>query len=237
MGRKIRFHWILAFIFTVSAAGIRADAPSDGLFKKAEEYFFQKKYEMAEKLLQQVAEAEKNPLAYSYLGDISLLHRQYQEAIRYYNLALQNSSKPGNEYFRLGQVYLELRKGDEALNNFLQAYNNDPTNKPSLYEIGYVYLMYKRDKHKTIEYWKRFLAEAPQDYQYEQIKKAIAMLEDEKCEIPAENSGISMEEVLLNCGHIIKPSEATTKDRKAGSEGIRTSNPKGDLIDDAPDGF
>ncbi|MDH4200468.1 MAG: tetratricopeptide repeat protein [Spirochaetia bacterium] len=225
-------------LFICLSGALFAQAESNDGFKKAEQYFFQKKYEIAEEMLIQVI--QKNPShtkAYSYLGDINLFYRRYDNAIKYYNQAKTVSSKPGQEYFRLGQVYLELKKPEEALDNFLSAYSLDPSFKPSLYEAGYVYLVYKRDKLKTIEYWKKFINEAPMDAQYQQVKKAIAMLEDANCTIPPENSGISIEEVLMNCGSIITPEFGKTHDAGAGVEKEKTNNDTEGLLNDTPNGF
>jgi len=229
---------VLLLYLIVLCFGIPAQDNSDDLFKQGEQYFFQKKYEIAEQTLLRVVEkTPAHPKAYSYLGDISLFTRRYNNALKYYNLAREVSSRPGYEYFRIGQIYLELKNADEALNSFLSAYSVDPSFKPSLYQAGYTYLIYKRDKYKTIEYWKKFIAEAPQDSQYEQVKKAIALLEDSSCVLPAEESGISMDEALMNCGNLVKPDFAKTQDSGAGSEKQKTNNDTEGLLNDAPNGF
>ena len=232
--------WILIILtgLSVDVPGAVAQDNTNELFKQGEQYFFQKKYEIAEQTLLRVIDKEPaHAKAYSYLGDINLFNRRYNNALKYYNLAKEVSAKPGYEYFRIGQIYLELKNSEEGLNSFLSAYNLDPSFKPSLYQIGYVYLIYKRDKFKTIEYWKKFIAEAPNDPQYEQVKKAIAMLEDSSCVIPPEQSGISMEETLMNCGNIVNPDFTKTHDTGAGSEKEKTNNDTEGLLNDAPNGF
>jgi tetratricopeptide (TPR) repeat protein len=137
----------------------------------------------------------------------------------------------------MGQVYLELKNPDEALRFFQSSYSVDPAIKPSLYQMGYIYLIFKRDKFKTIEFWKKFIAESPGDYQYEQVRKAIALLEDSSCEIPPEDSGIGMEEILMNCGNLVKPDFAKTHDSGAGSEKEKINNDTEGLLNDTPNGF
>ena len=208
------------------------------MFKTGEQYFFQKKYEIAEQtLLKVITENTNHPKAYSYLGDINLFNKRYASAQKYYNRAKDLSPKPGYEYFRLGQISLELINSNEALDYFLSAYSNDTNFKPSLYQIGYVYLVHKRDKAKTIEYWKKFITEAPNDIQYEEVKKAIALLEDSSCVLPPEESGISMDEVLMNCGNLVTPDFAKTQDQGAGVEKEKTNNDTEGLLNEAPDGF
>jgi tetratricopeptide (TPR) repeat protein len=57
----------------------------DELFLKAQKYFFQKKFEMAELLLQEVIKSNpENALAYSYLGDILLKKQLYDGALNLY---------------------------------------------------------------------------------------------------------------------------------------------------------
>jgi len=235
--KKTAILLIFASITTVLFSQEGREGAED-LFKKGEAYFFQKKYEIAERTLINVIQSRPDhPKAFSYLGDISLFNRRYNDAVKYFNIAKEVSARPGYEYFRLGQTYIELKRYDAALGNFQSAYSLDPSYKPSLYQIGYVYLMFKRDKYKTIEYWKKFIAEAPGDYQYESVKRAIAMLEDSSCIIPPETSGISMEEVLMNCGQLVQPDFAKTRDSGAGLEKEKTNNDTEGLLNDVPDGF
>jgi len=231
-------YYIHIFLLAMFGAALFAQENADDLFKQGEQYFFQKKYDISEQTLLKVIDKNpSHPKAYSYLGDINLFNRRYANALKYYNIAKDVSARPGYEFFRMGQIYLELKNPNDGLGNFLQAYSIDPAFKPSLFQIGYVYLMYKRDKPKTIEYWKRFITEAPNDNQYEQVKKAIAMLEDGSCIIPPEESGISMEETLLNCGNIVNPEFGKTQDKAAGAEKEKTNNDTEGLLNDAPNGF
>lgn len=233
MRRSKAFLYILIFNTILFA-----QESADELFKQGEQYFFQRKYEIAEETLLKVVNSNPaHPKAFSYLGDINLFSKRYNNALKYYNTAKEVSAKPGYEHFRIGQIYLEFKNSNEALNSFLSAYSVDPAFKPSLYQIGYVYLMYKRDKYKTIEYWKKFITEAPGDFQYEQVKKAIALLEDASCVLPPEESGISMAEILMNCGNLVNPDFAKTHDSGAGSEKEKTNNETEGLLNDAPDGF
>ncbi|RPI93119.1 MAG: tetratricopeptide repeat protein [Spirochaetales bacterium] len=80
-------------------------AEDDG-FKKATAYFYERKFEMAEILLQE--ELKKNPenrLAYSYLGDIFFYKKRMDGAMELYKKALELDPKGAEEYFRLGQIH------------------------------------------------------------------------------------------------------------------------------------
>jgi len=204
-------------------------------FKKAEIYFFQNKYGASKQLLLQVIKTSpSHPKAFSYLGDISLVSEQYDEALQYYQIAKDLSANPGMEFFRMGQIYIKLKKPDEAIKAFQTAVELNSSLKQSYFQVGYVWLVLKREKQHTIEYWQKYLDIAPQDPQYEDIKRAIALLSEEDFVIPDIGSDVSLEEALMLGGKTIEAERANAKDKTAGNEKEKTSNRTEGLLDKAP---
>lgn len=203
----------------------------DPVFAKAERYFFQKKYEVARQYLIKVTQKHPDhPKAFSYLGDIALITGRHEEALQYYKIAGEVSANRDKEFFRIGQVYIKMEKADQALDSFHRAYSLNPGLKQALYQTGYVYLVFKRDKYKTIEYWKQFLKEAPNDAQYEKIKKVIALLEQDDFQLPPPGSDIPLEEAL-RLGETVEANRAKTRDQGAGHENEKTRNETEGLLD------
>ncbi len=201
-------------------------------FQAAEKYFYQKQYGAAKKELLAVIQSNPNhPKAYSYLGDIALTLGDYQEALRYYEAAKKVSATPDKEYFRIGQVYIEMEQADQAIDSFGKAYTLNPSLKPALYQKGYVYLVFKRDKALTVQYWKQFLAESPNDPQYENIRKVIALLEDENFVLPPAGSDVSLEEALRLGGKTLEADGADNEDQSAGHEDEKTRTDTEGLLD------
>ncbi|MDA3900512.1 MAG: tetratricopeptide repeat protein [Spirochaetes bacterium] len=200
-------------------------------FKKGMSYFFQKKFEMAEYLLQEeLKENPENYFAYSYLGDIFLLKKRYDEAITLYKRALDLRPDFAENHFRLGQAYYYKRIGNLAISHFTEAYHLNPQIKYSHYHIGLTNLMILRDKGKTISSWLFYLSIAPEDPQYEKIRRAIELLKDPSFVIPPVGSDISLEEALHLGGSVLSKTERSdTSDKGAGHEAKKTVDHTADI--------
>ena len=218
-----------ALIFTVNPASViypqQNDDPAAVTFKKAQKYFFQRKFEMAELLLQE--SLKKNPenyLAYSYLGDIFLNKKRYDGAIQLYKKAMD--LKPGNaeNYFRLGQIYYYKKMGNPSVENYRKSLELDESMKFSYYQMGLSYLMLLRDKDNTIKNWEIYLVKAPEDPQYEKIRRVVELLKDPNFIIPPEGSEISIEEALHLGGSVLKNTERDATRQKADHEKRKTKN-------------
>ncbi|HOK01919.1 MAG TPA: tetratricopeptide repeat protein [Spirochaetota bacterium] len=216
------------------ALPLPAISKEDEQFLKAQKYFFQKKFEMAELLLQEVIKSNpENALAYSYLGDIYLKKQLYDGALNLYKKAVDLD--PGNalNHFRMGQVYYFKKMGHEALESYHKALELDSKLKITYYQIGLTYLMLLRDKEKTVENWEIYIKEVPEDPQYESIKRVIALLKDPDFKIPPADSEISIEEALLLGGATLDKKERETENRKAEHESKKSKKTLEDIyIDD-----
>ncbi len=141
-----------------------------------------------------------------------------------YKKAIDIDPYIAENYFRLGQVYYYKKLGNLAIENFKKSVETDSTLKYAYYHIGLSYLMLERDKMNTIKYWEKYLSVAPEDPQYESIRRVIELLKDPNFSIPPKGSEISIEEALLLGGSTLKKIERVAKDKQAGHEIKKTKD-------------
>ena len=216
----------------LSAQNGSDQAKEDG-FKKASKYFFQRKYDMAELLLQE--ELKRNPengLAYSYLGDIFLQKKQYDAALALYQKAVELKKDTSEDYFRMGQIYYYKQLPDLAIQNFKKAVEQNPKLTFAHYQIGLVHLMLRREKRDVIASWETYLRLAPEDPQYEKIRRAIEILRNPNFDLPPAGSDVSIEEALHLGGAVLQKTEVKAEDKTAGDEKMKTVNKTEDIYRD-----
>ena len=224
----------LILILGTAAAAAAQTQQNEYTFQKATTYFFQKKFEMAELLLQEVIKKDpENETAYSYLGDIYLKKNQYDGALNLYNRALEINPNSAENYFRIGQIYYYKKIGNVSLENYDRALALDPKLKIVYYHKGLTTLMLLRDKERTIQYWQTYIDLAPEDPQYESIKRVIELLKDPNFKIPPEGSDISIEEALLLGGATLENKDREAENKKADHENKKSNDKIEDIyLDD-----
>ena len=216
--------FIFLYIFMTVEILPQAEKQED-TFQKATAYFFQKKFEMAELLLQEVIKNDpENADAYSYLGDIYLIKNQFDGALNLYNKSLELKPGSAENYFRIGQIYYRKKVGNVSLENYDKALQLDPGLNIVYYHKGLTSLMLLRDKDSTIQYWERYISLAPEDPQYDNIKRVIALLRDPNFRIPPEGSDVSIEEALLLGGATLDTLERQSENKKADHEKKKSSD-------------
>lgn len=210
-----------------------AEKEPETRFKKATRYFFQKKFEMAELLLrEELKENPENQAAYSYLGDIMLGKNQYDAAIELYKRSLDLNPANAEDEFRLGQTYYAKSLGNVAVNHYKNAVRINPNLKYAHFQMGLAYLMLLREKDSTIRSWETYLQLAPEDPQYEKIRRAIEILKDPNFRLPPPGSDIPIEEVLHLGGEVLKKSERVDTTKTAGHEDKKTVKKVEDIYRD-----
>ena len=226
------FFYLNILFFSLTSL-LAANETEDKTFQKAEKLFFEMKFKNARALLKSVLNKKPNhPKASSLLGDIYLFQKAYRKAIRQYKRSVEISSEPSIDYFRIGQAFLELEQFKEAKLYFQKAYEINTNIKTALFQIGYIALFYERDKKQTIRYWERFIQEAPNDQQYNKVKKAIELLKDTSFKVPPLGSDISLQEALLFGANAFKTQLSKTEDEKAGNARSKTNNKTKELLED-----
>ncbi len=228
----IRKILILEFLFlsvSVYSQDTRTQS-KDELFQKAAANYFKRNFVTAEPLLQRVIEENPgNSLAYSYLGDIYLVKKRYNDALDSYKKSFELDPRSGENCFRIGQVFYYKKNGLQSIEYFKKAIEISPNLKFAHYHIGLVYLMLMRDKNNTIENWEHYLKIAPDDPQYDKIKRAITLLKDPNFVIPPAGSDITIEEALLLGGLSIDKVNHKSTDQTEGHESKKTKRKLEDL--------
>lgn len=224
----MRISVIIFFLFSFSALYGQKDD-----FKRARQFFFEKKYQTASDLLKKViSEKPDHAVAASLLGDSYLFQGKYELAIQYYRRAVELTEKPAKEKYRIGQAYIGLEKGKEAYRSFKEAVEIDPWLKQAYFQMGYVQLVFFRNKDSVISHWQKFIEIAPDDVQYEKIKRILKMLRNPDFKLPPAGSDVSLEESLRLGGKVIEVEDVELKDKQAGHEKTRINNQTEGLIED-----
>jgi tetratricopeptide (TPR) repeat protein len=224
---------LLAFLCALPSPLLSQEPSDNDLFRKATTYFFQKKFDMAESLLQQVVEREpENAAAFSYLGDIFLIKQRYDGALDLYTRSIGLNPDAGENYFRVGQIYYYKKDGAQALSYFNKAIEKDTQLKFAYYHAGLTCLILMRDKEGTIRNWETYIGLAPDDPQYDRIKRAIELLKDPSFVLPPPGSDISIEEALLLGGMTIDRMNHRSTDQEAGHESKKTKRKLEDIYRD-----
>jgi tetratricopeptide (TPR) repeat protein len=238
MKKIIQTVFIAGFIIiiaslTFSLAQITAGSKESDTFKKARSYYFGGKYEMAELLLQEeLRQNPENGVAYAYLGDIFLQKKQLDGALSLYKKAVELSSNNAENYYSIAAVYYYKQLPDLSIEYYKKALSTDANLKKSYYQIGLTYLMLVRDKQNTITNWETYLRLAPEDPQYEKIRRVIELLRDPNFELPPPGSDISIEEALHLGGSVLQKGDVKGDDKTAGHEGKKTVNKSEDVFRD-----
>jgi tetratricopeptide (TPR) repeat protein len=234
---KVMKQFITAIFFAclcvLPSPSFTQEEGTDEMFQKAADYFFQKKFDMAESLLERII--EKNPdhaTAYSYLGDIYLIKKRYDGALELYQKSVQLKPEAGENYFRIGQIYYYKKDGRQAVDFFKKAIEVDPQLKFAHYHVGLAYLMLLRDKANTIENWEAYVKIAEDDPQYDRIKRAIELLRDPNFVIPPIGSETTIEEALMLGGLSIDKTIHKSTDQEAGHESKKTKKKLEDIYMD-----
>jgi tetratricopeptide (TPR) repeat protein len=235
MKNKNIFLYILLVCIAVSPFPVLSqEEGEEEQLRKATGYFFQKKFDMAESLLQQII--DKNPdnaQACAYLGDIFLIKKRYDGALDLYEKSIRINPDAGDNYFRIGQIYYYKRDGKQAVEYFKKAIEKDTQLRFAYYHIGLTYLMLLRDKANTITNWESYIQIAQDDPQYDRIKRAIELLRDPNFVIPPPGSDITIEEALMLGGMSIDKTIHKTTDKEAGHELKKTKRKLEDIyLDD-----
>ena len=189
------FAVILCLICQTDA--VKAPESESAAFEKGQKYFYQKKFEMAEVMFLEALKTDpENDLTYSYLGDLALAKKRYDDAFGYYLKSLELRPESAENNFRIAQTYYYKANGEKAIEHFLKTYSLDNSMKFALYHTGLTYLMLNRDKENAVKYWEEYISLAGDDPQRANIERVIELLKNPDFVIPAPESGISVEEAL-----------------------------------------
>ena len=158
------------------------------MMHRAEDHYFQKRYNVALRLFQLVIKKDpENPLAYRYAGDIFLIKNQLQEAKEHFSTARELSPQPQEEWLRLAQAHILANEGPQAIQALQTALKIKPDMHLCRFYLGLTYFKLFRDKLNTIKQWeiyeKHIFGEEKR-----KIQRALAILRKKNYSFPNENS-------------------------------------------------
>ena len=137
-----------------------------------------------------------SPLAWYEKACIAIFNKQYDEAIKYFNIALELDPNYAEAYCGLGFIYAEGKQDyEEAVKYYSKAIELDPNHALAYYGLGDVYKDGKKDYEKAIKYYK-IAIESMVDYEHAYRKLGIvyAELKDTKKAIECLNEALRIRE-------------------------------------------
>jgi len=131
---------------------------------------------MAELKAQIEANAGK-PGPYIQAGNLLFDHERFDEAVRYYEKALELEPENADLLTDAGICYRQLKQPDKAVSYFRRARKADPGHPNSALNLGIVLLHDLGDKKAALEAWREYLALNPQGPRADMIRRVVAQIE------------------------------------------------------------
>ncbi len=131
------------------------------LREKADELFRKGKYEEALNIYSKI---EMDDVTANNIGVCLVKLGKYDEAEKYYKIAMQKNPKNPNVYFNLGKLYYRKKKYRKSLKYFKKCVKIEPENKSALNNIGVIYVIFGK-YGKAMEYYRKALS-VKKDYEW-----------------------------------------------------------------------
>ncbi len=110
------------------------------------------------------------------LGNLYYDSARFQQAIEYYQKALQIDPKNPNVQTDLGTSYWNINQADPAIAAFQKSLAVDPGHAQTLYNLGVVYLHGKNDVEAAKKAWQTLLAKNPGYPDRAKVEQQLAAL-------------------------------------------------------------
>jgi len=99
--------------------------------------------------------------SHKLLGDLYFIRKDYQKAIKSWEMAIETIKNNANLYYRLGNLYYDTKNYDYAIKYFKKSLALDKNNEWNYYNLGEIYFRIKQNQKKGIEYIKKGLKILP----------------------------------------------------------------------------
>lgn len=126
--------------------------------------------------LQNDAEGDTNVQALVSLANFYYDHESYNQAIKYYEKAVELDPNNADVLTDLGTMYRRIGDPEKAISFFRRARNADPTHQNSVLNLGVVYFHDLNDKAGAIKAWEEYLALGVQGEKVDQIRRTVEQL-------------------------------------------------------------
>lgn len=111
----------------------------------------------AQILDQAISQQIHDPRLLVMRGRISAQRKEYESAVRYYEMAVKQDNQSEEAHSELGHAYYKLHQIDPAITHFQKALSIQPGNPWTLKALAYIYLHEKRDQGRAREYYEKAL--------------------------------------------------------------------------------
>ncbi|MFX0198269.1 MAG: tetratricopeptide repeat protein [Candidatus Hodarchaeota archaeon] len=125
------------------------------------------------------ADKQSSMKAFVQLGESSLLQKDLEKALEYFDQSLEISPDDELAAHNVGQLLFNNRKIDDAIKYYETAININKEWSLPYMRLGYAYLN-KGDFSKAIEYFDKFVTMDPENPKTPQVKQKISDLEKMK---------------------------------------------------------
>jgi cytochrome c-type biogenesis protein CcmH/NrfG len=113
------------------------------------------------------------------LGNMNFDQKNYDDAIRLYQKALEIRPDALNVRTDMGTAMFYQNRFDDAIAQFNEVLKSDPNNAQALFNLGVSMLHGKNDPKKALEYWERMVETNPNHPQAAFVKEQIQKLKDQ----------------------------------------------------------
>lgn len=120
----------------------------------------------------------KNVAALTELGNMQSDQQNFDEAVKWYKLAVTVDPKNMELRNYLGETLYQGNHVDESLASFKAALEVSPTQPETLFDYGYVLLMGKKDSAGAIKSWEKLVETNPKFDQIDRVKQLIAKVKE-----------------------------------------------------------
>jgi tetratricopeptide (TPR) repeat protein len=125
------------------------------------------------------ADKQSSSKAFARLGESSLLQKDLDKALEYFDQSLEISPDDELAAYNVAQLLFSRRKIDDAIKYYEMAANINKDWSMPYMRLGYAYLN-KGDFTKAIEYFNKFVTMDPENPKTPQVKQKISDLEKMK---------------------------------------------------------
>lgn len=120
----------------------------------------------------------KNVAALTELGNMQSDQQNFNEAAKWYKLAVDADPKNIETRNYLGEALFQGNRVDEALAAFKAALEVSPNQPEALFDYGYVLLQGKNDPAGAIKSWEKLVETNPKFEQIDRVKQLIATVKE-----------------------------------------------------------
>jgi cytochrome c-type biogenesis protein CcmH/NrfG len=138
--------------------------------------------------LQQLKSNPNDPALLAQVGNVYYDTQLYQDAIGYYEKALNGDPKNVGVRTDMGTAYFYLGDADRAITEFNKALATDPKHGQTLYNLGMVQWQGKGDVNAAVAAWESLLKNVPDYPDRAKVEQLVAKAKEHSKMKPGEKT-------------------------------------------------